>query len=305
MDSGDSGATSLDLDSPEWAVTVCVTHHNRPEKLRRALEQLRDVSAVPLTVRVHENGSTQDVDAALSELIDEELIDELIRTDENLGIAGSRHLLLDADDIETDYVLVLDDDMYVSDGWDQALLSVFAADPEIGIVGAPFMIPGYGGIRDGGQVFTWTDGYPGIDSERKVLRRDAADYSSIADPDTAYRIVDDVPMGSSLLRRETLVDVSLPDRQTFEDIAFSLDVANAGWRTAMSCEVLFYHDKRTENETNRTRTDWNAKREGYREFRQRRGLRFPLKEHLLHEVVFAIPNLALWAIADVKNRRVF
>lgn len=305
MDSADSGATSLDLDSPEWTVTVCVTHHNRPEKLRRALEQLRDVSTVPLTVRVHENGSTEDVDAALSELIDEELIDELIRTDENLGIAGSRHLLLDADDIETDYVLVLDDDMYVSDGWDRSILSVLESDPEVGIIGAPFMIPGHGAIRDGGQVFTWTGGYPGIDSERKVLKRDAADYSSIADPDTAYCIVDDVPMGSSLLRRETLEDVSLPDRQTFEDIAFSLDVANSGWKTAMSCEVLFYHDKRTENEVNRTRTDWNAKREGYREFRQRRGLRFPLKEHLLHEIVFAIPNPVLWAIADVKSRRVF
>ena len=294
-----------DLRESEWAVTACFTPHNRPGKLRRALEQLHSVSEVPLTVRVHENGSTWDVDAAVSALVDEGLIDELLKTDENLGIAGSRHLLLDPDEIETDYVLVLDDDMYVSDGWDRSMLSVFDTEPDIGIVGAPFMIPGHGAIRDGGQQFEWADGFPFVDRDRRVLARKTADYSALADPDSSYCLVDDVPMGSSLLRRDTLESVSLPNRQTFEDIAFSLDVAGEGWKTAMSCEVLFYHDKRVENGVSQTRPDWNAKRDGYREFCRARGLRFPLKQHLLHEVIFALPNPLLWAISDVKNGRIF
>lgn len=300
-----SEPTSINLGDPQWRVTACFTHHNRPNKLRRALEQLHNVSDAPLTVRVHENGSTQDVDAKLSALVDDGLIDELIKTDENLGIAGSRHLLLDPDKIETDYILVLDDDMYVYDGWDQEMLSVFDSNPDVGIVGAPFMIPGYGSIRDGGQVFKWSDGLPLFDSDRRVLGRDAADYSTLADPDTAYTLVDDVPMGSSLLRHKTLRDVSLPERQTFEDLAFSLDVADTGWKIAMSCEVIFYHDKRIKDGNNRTRTDWNAKCDGYREFCRERGLRFPLKQHLLHEVVFAAPNPLLWVISDIKNGRIF
>lgn len=293
-----------DLQESEWAVTACFTHHNRPEKLRHALEQLHSVSDVSLTVRVHENGSTQDVDSALSMLVEEGLIDELFKTDENLGIAGSRHLLLDPDEIGTDYVLVLDDDMYVSDGWDRSMLSVFDAESDVGIVGAPFMIPGYGAIRDGGQQFKWSEGYAFVDRDRRVLARKAANYSALADPDTEYVLVDDVPMGSSLIRRRVLEDVSLPNRQTFEDIAFSLDVSKEGWKTAMSCDVLFYHDKRAENDNSRTRTDWNAKRDGYREFCRARRLRFPLKQHLLHEVVFALPNPLLWAISDVKNRQI-
>lgn len=293
------------IQGPEWGVTVCFTHHNRVDKLRHALEQLWNVSDIPLTVRVHENGSTLDVDAELEKLVDEGLIDELIETEENLGIAGSRHLLLNPDDISDDYVLVLDDDMYVSDEWDRAILPIFDSEPDVGIVGAPFMIPGSGGIRDGGKEFTWSDGYPILDSDRSVLTRKDVDYSAIADPDASYIFVDDVPMGSSVLRREILSEVSLPDRQTFEDIAFSLDVANAGWDTAMSCDTVFYHDKQIEDETSRNRTDWNAKLAGYRDFCENRNLRFTLREHLLHEGVFRIPNPFLWVISDVKNGRIF
>lgn len=297
--------SDIDLSDPQWAVTACFTHHNRPKKLRRALERLWHVSEVPLTVRVHDNGSTQNVDTELEAMRNEGLIDELIHTDENLGIAGSRHLLLDPDNIKTEFVIVLDDDMYVGDGWDHAMLPIFESAPKVGVVGAPFMIPGMGGIRDGGQIFTWTDGYPILDSGRNVLARDDTDYSNIADPEVQYILVDDVPMGSSLIRHDVLSDVSLPERKTFEDIAFSLDVAEAGWEIAMSCDTIFYHDKHIEDGANHGHTDWNAKREGYRDFCQKRDLRFSLRQHLLHEIVFAAPNPILWTISDLKNRRLF
>ncbi|QSG14972.1 Glycosyl transferase family 2 [Halapricum desulfuricans] len=261
------------------------------------------VTDVSLTIRVHENGSTKDVDAQLADLVDEGLIDELIQTDENLGGAGSRRLLLEETDIETDYVLILDDDMYVDDGWDHTMLPLFESDPDIGMIGAPFMIPGTNEIRDGGRIMTWGSGIPAYDADRDILIRDQADYSALADPDVSSISVDSIPIGSALVRTDVLSDVSLPDRQTFEDIAFCLDVANAGWEIVMSCETIFYHDKRTEDDTNRNRTDWNAKLEGYRDFCEKRNLRFALPQHILHEGVFRVPNRILWVISDIKNRK--
>lgn len=295
----------IDLTNSQWSITVCITHHNRPKKLKRALEQLQKTASVPLTVRVHENGSTHDVNTALKAMADDGLIDELICTDENLGIAGSRHLLLEPDEIDSEFALVLDDDMYVSDGWDAAMLSVIASEPDVGIVGAPFMVPSSRDIRDGGQIITWSNGYPVLDSQRDVLIRNHVDYSLIADPDTQYIFVDDVPMGSSLVRRDVLKDVPITSGQTFEDISFSLDVVEVGWDIAMTCETVFYHDKRSEDNTELTQTNWNAKRSGYRDFCQNRELRFALGPHLLHQFVFAIPNWLLWTISDVKNGRIF
>lgn len=277
-------------------ITVCITHHDRLEKLRRALDRLEEATSVDYQVRIHNNGVLDaDIEAFLTAtLAGDGPVNEVFHTQENIGIGPSRALLLS--DIDTEYAMVLDDDMLVESGWDDAMLSVMEAEPDMGVVGAPFMTTGDGGITDGGQHINRTGG---------VLNRRHTDYSVLADPKTEYVAVDDTPMGSSLIRSEVLDDVELDDRYEigFEDLDFSLQVADAGWKVAMSAETVFYHDKRDiDTEYTRTRRDYSTIRESYWTLVDTWGERFPLKKHVYVGYVFGLPNRLLWSAGSLKDR---
>lgn len=277
-------------------ITVCITHHDRLDKLRRALDRLEETTTVDYKVRIHNNGVLDaDIEAYLTAALSGNgPVEEVFHTANNIGIGPSRALLLS--EIDTEYALVLDDDMLVEEGWDDAMLSVMDAESVVGVVGAPFMTTGDGGITDGGQHVTRSGG---------VLNRSHTDYSVLADPDTDYVTVDDTPMGSSLIRREVLTDVQLDDRYEigFEDLDFSLQVAEAGWEIAMTAQTVFYHDKRDiDAEYTRTRRDYSTIRESYWTLVETWGERFPLTEHVYVGYVFGLPNRLLWSVGSLKDR---
>lgn len=273
-------------------VTVCITHHNRLEKLERCLDRLEQHTSVPYDIVIHNNGYIDEEIRAYLDARREEGV-EVIHTDENLGSAGSRGMLMDRE-FDTDFVSLIDDDIYVDSGWFDEVKAIVSEHENVGAVAFPFRLPNEASIVDGGK---------SIEIERGVLRRTAVDYDSIVPSPGSVR-VDDTPIGTTCYRSEALEDVKFDKsyRTGFGDLDCSLKAYESPWEVRMCTSTVFVHDKRNVQEKNlKKRRDLNAMNTSYRYFTEKWGVRLPLLEHLYFRYVFAVPNPLLWRVSRAKR----
>lgn len=131
-----------EVNKPHF-ISIVMPTLNRSEDLIRCLGSINklDYPKKYVEIIVWDNGSTDGTQAEVSQAFKEIEKDEdwkglnLIQSKENLGVYTSRDELFNSISPETEYVLSLDDDVFLPPDCLNTLLGEFHSDSEIGIVG--------------------------------------------------------------------------------------------------------------------------------------------------------------------------
>lgn len=259
-------------------LTICIVHYNKVEKLRQTVSNLVKHTHEPYHLKVLNNGyEDEEIRSYLSDLEGREAT-EVQYNEQNVGCSPGRNQLMR--DIDTEFVMTLDDDMYVEDGWFETVVEIFESDQNIGVVGIPYSNGGDDQLRGGSHV---TVGPNVVDMEQ-------LDWSAIS-TDDPYVPVDDVPAGTMVFREE-LRDEFTWDPQFFigmDDIDKSLQIMETDWKQVMATGIAFEHYVETDEEYQRVRKDYRERHRSYRKFVSKWGRRYPLRRHLIFNYFFRLP----------------
>lgn len=275
----------------EPSITICIVHYNKLDKLRETVSRLQDCTEVSFIVRILNNGYVDEEISSYLSTLEQRDSFEIIYNEENVGCPPGRYQLLQ--DIETDYVMTLDDDMYVEKGWLQDVLNIFDSDQDIGVVGVPYTNSQTDSLRGGAE----------IRIRSGVVDLDPVDWNSVSD-DRPFVPVDDVPGGTMILRTE-LLDSFNWDPEYFVgmgDLDKSMQILETDWKQVMANGIQFEHDTSTDPEYLKTRRDYRERHRSYRKFVSKWGLRYPLRRHLIFNYFFRLPWPVMNLIETVYQR---
>jgi len=151
----------------------------------------------------------------------------------NLGFAKANNLLIRQS--RGDYIVLLNPDTWVTEGWLDELIKTAESAPEIGIVQSKTLRPN--GLLDStGHRYTFTYGVymPG---DRGALEIDRGQYDKRTELETAT-------FASVLVKRRVFESSGLLDEKMFlycEDMEFCLRARSHGWRIVYCPNSIVYH----------------------------------------------------------------
>lgn len=264
-------------------LTVCIVHYRKLKQLRRTVTDLRANTQTPLRIKILNNGyEDAEILAYLRELDAHDNI-EVVFGKTNIGCSPGRNLL--AQHITTPFIMMLDDDIYVNDGWDIPVMDYFSNHPEVGAIG--FSI-----FRTTGH-FWFTGG------QRITIRNNVITNTRLAlDPastDTQFIRTDDVSAGAMIYRSSvaSIIPWDTAYFIGFEDLEKGIEFKRHDVKCAVSIQSKFIHDKvsemRREKEYNKVRRNYRALRESYLHFIKKNGVRMDMKRHLFYRYVCLLP----------------
>jgi len=134
---------------PEFDITVLIVAYKSRDTIRRCLAALEQQSCVPARVKLLENGSPRE-----ERMVADELPDwvEFVSSEENLGFAGGNNLL--AEDVETDWLVLLNPDAFPHDNWLEAFERARERYPNVRMFGSTQLVAESQNLLDGvGDVY--------------------------------------------------------------------------------------------------------------------------------------------------------
>jgi GT2 family glycosyltransferase/2-polyprenyl-3-methyl-5-hydroxy-6-metoxy-1,4-benzoquinol methylase len=166
-------------EHPEPKVSIVVPVHDQPELTLACLRAIAlDTTDVPYEVIVVDDASGPELQAALGR------VDHLrvLRNDENLHFLRTANRGAEA--ARGEYVVFLNNDTEVREGWLRALVETADADPTIGAVGAKLLLPDHRVQEAGAIVFSdggaWHVGRGEHPDEPRLNYVRDVDYASAA-----------------------------------------------------------------------------------------------------------------------------
>ncbi|MBO0888224.1 glycosyltransferase family 2 protein [Candidatus Bathyarchaeota archaeon] len=151
----------------------------------------------------------------------------------NLGFARANNLLIRK--AKGDYIVLLNPDTWVTEGWLERLIETAESDSRIGIVQPKTLRPN--GLLDStGHRYTriWGVYMPG---DRGAEEVDRGQYDGLTELKTCT-------FAAALVKRRVFESIGLLDERMFlycEDMEFCLRARKAGWRVVYSPKSLVYH----------------------------------------------------------------
>ncbi|WP_141653117.1 glycosyltransferase family 2 protein [Phenylobacterium immobile] len=237
------------MPTPRWtwpelkgSVEVAVCVHNATEEVLACLDSLARRTTVPHTVRIVDDGSDEDCRVRIEAFIDDKPWMRLTRNLKNLGYTASANRAVLGS--SADWVVLLNSDTLVSDGWLKGLLDVAAADPRIALVGpvsnaatyqsVPELYDGAGRWMVNRLPQGWT-----VQDMADAVR----DVSLHAFPDTPL-----LNGFCTLIRRSVFEEIGGFDEAAFpegygEENDMCLRAAKAGYRLCVADHVYVHHVK--------------------------------------------------------------
>lgn len=164
----------------------------------------------------------------------------LIEADSNLGFAGGCNLGASA--AQGEYLVFLNDDAIVAQGWLDWLIATAEAHPRAGAVGSLVLFPD-NTVQEAGMVI-WSDG-----TAKPVGRGEPVDVSSW----NFVRKVDYASASSLLVKRPAWEQLGGfdPDYHPayYEDVDFSLALRSAGWEVWFDPRSRVWHHESASSDT--------------------------------------------------------
>jgi GT2 family glycosyltransferase len=204
------------------SVSIVVLSLNRVDDTKRCIGAVKEHTRLPHEILVIDNGSTED---ALGELRAFAASDRSFRLHEsgrNIGCGGGRNL--GAGMVGGEYVVFLDNDIEVSAGWLEALLTEMETDPRLAACCCRVVFPN-GKIQfNGGGM---NRGARRVRFDLLDTGKDATDLSTLETHDCDW-----VPGGATMFRRELLLQFPYDTEVSgaYEDNDWSMRVRSAGYR---------------------------------------------------------------------------
>jgi len=190
------------------------------EKTIKLVQSIKKYTGIPYTIFIFDNGSDEYTKRQLDNL---NKIDNLISVyyhPQNLGCGLGREKALDY--VESEYVVFLDNDMEVTKGWIERLLSTIEKDPQIAGVCSQ--------VRIGNQVQL---------NGRKIVNNKIYMKSQVEGKGEC----DIIPGGASIFRTEALRKVKFDPVLTnnFDDLDVSLQLKKLGYKLYNCPEAILQH----------------------------------------------------------------
>jgi len=190
--------------------SIIVVNYKVPELLETCLQSVRKFTT-DYEVLVHDNSPPN----------------------ENLGFARANNLLIRK--AQGLYIVLLNPDTWVTEGWLDRLIETAESDPKIGIVQAKTLRPN--GLLDStGHRYSFVYGFY-LPGDRGALEVDRGQYDSKTELKTAS-------FASVLIKRQVFETSGLLDDKIFlycEDMEFCLRAGRKGWKIVYCPESVVYH----------------------------------------------------------------
>lgn len=262
-------------------ITFCIITMKKTNWLAKSLLSIRKYCPIEFRVKLLAMGHPDSqLIETLSNLHDDRI--ETIVSSTNLGCGGGRRLL--AKHVSSRFTMMLDDDMYLTEGSIESALEVLREHEVIGAVSMPQSDLHGRIVSLGGRHLVIKDGV--------IWRRPPK-----LNVECGWTEVEDLDGGAMLLKTEMLKDFEWDGRYRggFDDIDKSLQILlRTKWKQAIVPRGRLIHDRSWMGQSRDYESiRYNAvdRRRSYRLFRAKWGLRLDLRSHLLFELVY--PALAL------------
>lgn len=267
------------------SITAVIVNHNGSRTILKCLRELYNQSVILKNIIVVDNCST---DTSV-ELISKEFPDVIIeKCSENLGLPAARNIGIGLADSEL--ILLIDDDIYVSHDTIQLLLSSYEKSSASVVCPTILYFPDSDIIQCQGAAFHFTGTLSLINNFRKLHETEnTQDY------------VDGSSGGCMLAVRDNIIKAGGFDKDyfmCFEDMEFSLRMRSRGYKIFCNSKALTFHDLGMGKEGLSFRG-----KDKYPEFRAFLVMRGRIRTILLHyevkTILFLIPVYIPYEIATV------
>ncbi|SJZ75145.1 glycosyltransferase [Selenihalanaerobacter shriftii] len=208
-----------DEDSYTETVDIVIVNYNTKEEIKDCLESIKEYTEYKYRVIVVDNNS---VDSSLEYLESLDWI-ELIVNQENIGYAKACNQAINAG--RGKYILLLNGDVKVTEGWLKPLVSIAESDDEVGIV-APKLINEEDKVTET-SIADLSQGWP------KLVNKRYDEEESFGIDGAAY-----------LIKRNLIPEIGYLDERYFiyfEDIDYSCRAREKGYKVVCCPESKVYH----------------------------------------------------------------
>lgn len=220
-------------DNPKYLVSIVILTYNQLDDTKICVESLMKHTAdVNYELIFVDNGSTKDdTKTYLEDLKSKYSNVKVILNETNLGFACANNQGIEIS--EGEYVLLLNNDVILTDGWLSRMLLIAESDKKIGIVGPCT------NHASGRQVVVF-DGSADDDEaiqkfSKEILQKNAGFWFSV------NRIIG----FCVLIKREVLFNVGVLDEMFgpggYEDFDYCMRVKQAGYKIVIAGDTFIYH----------------------------------------------------------------
>jgi GT2 family glycosyltransferase len=268
-------------------ITVCIVHFRKLSRLKRTIKHIQQHTTIDYQIRILNQGYIDsDIKEYLSLLESHDNI-SVRYYPENLGPAPARKLLFQS--INTEYILSLDDDVYLPSGWFDEIAGFMDANQKIGVVGLSLITPQKSPLP--------TAKYLDITSKNVLNTKQYVIPPEEYMISNHFYLVDFVSEGAMLLRSRVLDYMQWDEELTvcFEGLDVGLQLKKSEEKVVVYTDKAAVHDsisrKSGFGEYNQFRRNYHEIRKNYLHLMSKWGLRFSLDRHLFY-IVFCkiLPN---------------
>lgn len=270
------------MDEP--IITICILHYNKLPQLKQTIENIEKNTGFPFNIKILNQGYIdQPIKDYLSKLSERENI-EVELCSRNLGCPAGRNKLLKK--INTEYVMTLDDDIYLPKNWFKYIKSVFDTKSNVGGVG--FLLYSPEGELD-------SIGGRNIVVHNNVVKM-IEPKVPVSSKENEVLQVDDLSGGAMVFRRGLLSEFNWDPNYFlgFGDLDKGLQLKTSDYNFYVDTRVKAIHDKvskkRRATEYNKARRDYKEIRKSYVYFIDKWGYKFPWKRHLFYKYFTVLPS---------------
>lgn len=275
------------LMNNQYLITVCTVHYRKLPQLKNTIECLEKNTFSKIRIKILNQGyEANGIKEYLDKINKSENV-EVIFSKKNIGASQGRDIL--SQDIDTPFIMMLDDDIYVNKEWDVPVIEYFKNHPEIGVIS--FSI-----FRNNGEF--WFTGGQFINLKGKTIKTKRV-YIDPETTDQKFIVVDDVCVGAMIYKNELKNIISWDPYYFvgFEDLEKGIYLKKSKYKCAVSIQSRFIHDcisiDRTTKVYNKHRRDYHKLRKSYLHFSKKWGYHLPLSRHFFYKYICLLPNSGL------------
>ncbi len=227
-------------------VSFVILSYEKKEMTIKCIENIQSLARMPYEIILFDNGSLPESQEFLrAHLVDAKNV-YVTFSDKNLGCPGGRHEAVKK--AKGDYIIYLDNDIFITEGWIEELLITAKSDEKVMAVTSKTVFPD-GKVQFNGGKYQIRDGF---------IKFTLIDFGlNETDIRTAqWHSCDWVPGGATLFKKEIInkIDFSAGYINAFEDNDVALQIHNLGYKV-VNCPCakvvhnhIYYDDKKTKTE---------------------------------------------------------
>ena len=252
-------------------ITFCIVHYQRLSCLKRCIDSIEKYTSVDYEMKILRQGYQGKETESYLESLEKKSNIEVIRLDRNVGPVKGKGMLMAR--ANTPFTMILDNDIYVTKGWLDPVLEIFKSEDDVGVVSFPRYSLDGSLQHVGGEHLKIKNGV--VRTVRITMLRGHKKFLE----------VNSTGSGAIVMRKEVRNAFHFDPRYFvgFGDLDKDVQLLNSKWKKVVCLESKVYHDsprKDQDLDYLNLRYNWIEISRSYAKFREKWGLRYPLREHL-------------------------